>query len=58
MQAQAVLTESLRQHGQHPTRIFFPAETQHAVVRVADQDRPALEPRLDLPLEPDAQDFM
>src|SRR6202165_4562614 len=55
VQVQAVLAESLRQYGQHPTRIFLLAEGQHRIVRVADQDRSALEPRLDVPLEPHVQ---
>src|SRR5207302_6982265 len=38
VQAQAILAKSLRQHGQHPSRIFFLAEAQHTVVRIADQD--------------------
>ena len=58
VQAQAVLAESLRQHSQHPTRIFFLAKGQHTVVRVADQNCPALEPRLDVLLEPHVQHFV
>src|ERR671936_844759 len=42
VEGEAVLAESLRQHGQHPTRIFFLAEAQHGVIGVADQDCLAL----------------
>ncbi len=55
VQGQIVPAESLRQHGQHPTRILFLAKAQHRIVRVADQDRLALEPRLDVLLEPHVQ---
>src|SRR5437870_280873 len=40
VQAQAVLAKSLRQHGQHPTCIFFSAKAQHGIVRVAHQPVP------------------
>jgi len=58
VQAQAIFAKALRQHGQHPTRIFFQAETQHSVIRVADQDSSALQPRLDVLLEPHVQHFV
>jgi hypothetical protein len=58
VQAQAILAKSLRQHGQHPTRIFFHTEAQHRVVRVAHQHRPTLQSRLDVLLEPHVQHFV
>src|SRR5215831_17004945 len=35
VQGEAVLAESLRQHSQNPTRIFFSAKAQHCIVREA-----------------------
>src|SRR4051794_36655742 len=58
VQVQAVSAESLREDGQHPTRIFFLAEGQHGIVRVTDQDCAALQPRLDVLLEPHVQHFV
>src|SRR5690349_20382763 len=58
VQGQAVLAESLRQHRQHPTRISLFTEAQNRIVRVANQDRSACKPWLDVLLEPHVQDFV
>src|SRR6186713_3325764 len=52
MESQAVRAESLRQHGHHPASILLRREHEHSIVRVPDEKRLALQPRLHLGLEP------
>ena len=58
VQGQTVLAKSLWQYGQHPARILFVAKAQHGIIGIADQDCPALQPRLDVPFEPCIEDFV
>jgi hypothetical protein len=55
MQGKPVFTEPLRQHTEHPSRIFLKGEHQDSIVSVPDEERPTPKSRLDHILEPHVQ---
>src|ERR1700676_2630334 len=55
MHRQPVPVKSLWQQVQHPPCVFFTGEAYDEVVRIADQERTSLQPRLDFLLEPHVQ---
>src|SRR5579884_4500419 len=53
VERQAILAETFRQYVEHPPSVRFASETDHDVVRVADEEGTAPQQRFHLTLEPD-----